>query len=108
MEEKLPEVVVNISTSCEGQSVIPSKSCFPLCWDSEETQKHVSWICPIKTQGKHTSLDILGAPWIPKSFMSCSLPVECQKWQQLKKQNGGGFPGGTVVGNLPANAGDTG
>ena len=32
----------------------------------------------------------------------------CNIWGALKINKWGGFPGGTVVENLPANAGDTG
>lgn len=35
--------------------------------------------CPIKVQGKGTNLEIFCAPWIPKSFTSCSLLVEQRK-----------------------------
>ena len=49
-------------------------------------------------------------------FSSCTsgnrndIPTSRQENERgtLKKQTGGGFPGGAVVENLPANAGDTG
>ena len=34
--------------------------------------------------------------------------IRCFKWECLRFRSMGGFPGGSVAKNLPANAGDTG
>ena len=41
-------------------------------------------------------------------FKSCSCAKHMRRLYDVNLKNGKGFPGGAVVENLPANAGDTG
>ena len=43
-----------------------------------------------------------------RSFRNCKKASAAKGSEQLKSRKLGGFPGGAVVENLPANAGDTG
>ena len=43
-----------------------------------------------------------------KTFFNWNLILKLSNYKKLKEKDIGGFPGGAVVENLPANAGDTG